>query len=898
MTSCEHQRWIFIASSRLICLLTLLFGPPLGAQEITLTGQVKDTVGVGIFPASAILYQLGDETSVITFGQADAEGYFTLALNTPLRLPVRLVVRSLGYATFTDTLATVPTAPLRITLKAKAFALRSLTVTGAPVVKSGDTTTFYTGAFATRQDFSIADVLRRMPGVEVAENGTVSYQGKRISEYTVEHLDLMGGRYNVINRNLPHQEVGKIQFIENHQRIRSLEGKEDSDAVKLNIDLKKEQVFTGEAKAAAAYAPLQGAVNVTPMLFQTGGQSVLDLQADALGKDLREDYAVLTVDEYIRRGYTASVTPEFSRILYPREIDLPSRFWLRNQGESLSLNHLRPVGKRDGLLRINASLYRLQLLHQSETQLSFLNGTSDRVDFTETFEATSTEKRLDVALTYERNAEKHYLKNSLRVTLDDLSGAGANAYPLRNAAVPQRSDNADYNIELRSHVVRTLRPDLTRQIEAYGIGVKSAQALDFSREGDRTTQALIFARYAGGGLHKYSFQRGKIRYWCSQYLDLKHESLTPTLRTAPSGTIPPGDDRPFTVTDFSGGGALGLSAKVAAWQLEMTTDLRYLRQGLEYEARQQRGIVAIEPELSVRYRPPSRWQYQFGAALKNDFTPLISQAPFFYFQDFRTLQNSIGITEKTLALRQYFQMEYQDPAEGLFARWRLHHSLRRNELRSEVIFTSPIARTLNQVFDPSWQNATTLSAGGSKAFRAAGLSLNFDGQAGRGRVPVVFNGVAANAIVRYAGFRAGLRYRPVDWFFLNLKHQQDYRLNQQRRSNRDEQPAVSASGRFSLSSIFTLGTVSLSASGEHFAQRLRDERLASTLFNLLARTTLANGRWSIEIEGRNLTNADFITYPLTTDVYSGFTRLPLRGRQLILSVRTSLSRPGAAPAAE
>ncbi len=44
--------------------------------------------------------------------------------------------------------------------------------------------------FSSAKDRTIGDVLKKMPGIEVAKNGSVSYNGKAINEFLVEGIDL------------------------------------------------------------------------------------------------------------------------------------------------------------------------------------------------------------------------------------------------------------------------------------------------------------------------------------------------------------------------------------------------------------------------------------------------------------------------------------------------------------------------------------------------------------------------------------------------------------------------------------------------------------------------------------------------------------------------------------
>jgi hypothetical protein len=101
-------------------------------------------------------------------------------------------------------------------------------------------------SFSKEQDRSIGDVLKRMPGIEVLPDGKILYQGKAINKYYIEGLDLLEGKYNLANDNLPYQEVSQVQILENHQPIKTLDSLQFSDRSALNIKL-KHLYFTGQA---------------------------------------------------------------------------------------------------------------------------------------------------------------------------------------------------------------------------------------------------------------------------------------------------------------------------------------------------------------------------------------------------------------------------------------------------------------------------------------------------------------------------------------------------------------------------------------------------------------------------------------------------------------------------
>ena len=103
-------------------------------------------------------------------------------------------VRCLGFAPACLRVSD-PTARLVVVLHELAEVLDEVTVKGrySGVVQRGDTVRFDIGHFKTGTETTVADVLRRLPGVEVADNGQVSYGGKAVDRVLLDGKDMFGG---------------------------------------------------------------------------------------------------------------------------------------------------------------------------------------------------------------------------------------------------------------------------------------------------------------------------------------------------------------------------------------------------------------------------------------------------------------------------------------------------------------------------------------------------------------------------------------------------------------------------------------------------------------------------------------------------------------------------------
>ena len=122
-----------------------------------------------------------------------------------------------------------------IKMQEQAIALKEVKVTPQRIREQGDTLTYSVESFKLKQDRSIADVIAKMPGLEVLPSGTIRYQGKAINKFYIEGMDLLGGKYAMASENLSADKVKSVQVYENHQPVKVLKDIKFSEQAALNL---------------------------------------------------------------------------------------------------------------------------------------------------------------------------------------------------------------------------------------------------------------------------------------------------------------------------------------------------------------------------------------------------------------------------------------------------------------------------------------------------------------------------------------------------------------------------------------------------------------------------------------------------------------------------------------
>ncbi len=222
---------------KFLTLLLLCFGMAVDClAQSTIAGVVCDSVSGETLMGVSVLLRRDGKT--LKFGRTDGEGAFTISADK-IEDTDLLQATYMGYRKKALTVKAFREGKNTLLISEEAFSLKEVKVQGSRVF-GRDTVTYDLTRFATERDNNLEDVLKKLPGVDVSKEGTVSYNGKDVSRFTVEGLDLTGGRYTQLTQNIRAKDVKKAEIVEHDQPIKALQDKTWTDNVGINIGLKDE----------------------------------------------------------------------------------------------------------------------------------------------------------------------------------------------------------------------------------------------------------------------------------------------------------------------------------------------------------------------------------------------------------------------------------------------------------------------------------------------------------------------------------------------------------------------------------------------------------------------------------------------------------------------------------
>ena len=185
----------------LLILFTLII---CHTQAQTLRGQVADSLTREPLPGATVTLHREGETSILDYAITDGGGRFSFK-----RSEVKALTISISYLGYKKkSLPAMVGEEMRIELLPDAITLKEVTIQSGRISMRQDTIKYDLARFATSKDNNVKDVLKKLPGIDVDENtGQISYQGKAISHFYVEGMDVTGGSYNQVNENRPSSSV-------------------------------------------------------------------------------------------------------------------------------------------------------------------------------------------------------------------------------------------------------------------------------------------------------------------------------------------------------------------------------------------------------------------------------------------------------------------------------------------------------------------------------------------------------------------------------------------------------------------------------------------------------------------------------------------------------------------
>ena len=195
----------------------------------TITGKVVDEANEAVIQATVSLLKT-DSTSV-THAVTNMNGQYTLTAPADGKYLVR--VTYVGYKTQVSsvTMAGKPVNLGTTSMKVDAVMLKGATVVKnqARVYSKGDTVIYNAGAYKTPEGSVVEELVKRLPGAQVSDDGTITINGKQVKKIKVDGKEFMTGDTQTAMKNLPTSIVERIKTYDEKSDLSRITGIDDGN---------------------------------------------------------------------------------------------------------------------------------------------------------------------------------------------------------------------------------------------------------------------------------------------------------------------------------------------------------------------------------------------------------------------------------------------------------------------------------------------------------------------------------------------------------------------------------------------------------------------------------------------------------------------------------------------
>jgi len=810
-------------------------------QAQTIRGQVTDSLTREPLPGATVTLHREGETSILDYAITDGEGWFSFKRSEVKALNISITY--LGYKK--KTLPAITNKEMRIELLPDAIALKEVTIQSGRISMRQDTIKYDLARFATSKDSNVKDVLKKLPGIDVDENtGQISYQGKAISNFYVEGMDVTGGSYNQVNENLKADAVESAEVIERHQPIRSLRNKVPTDKIAMNLKLKPEARAKWIWNTQAAFGYGDEALNdvrLNALQLAKGKQGLYTYKGNHSGKDLTIELEQLTSNDVHSSDQIPMLVgvPAFSMPLEKHRL-------LDNDTHLLSLNRIR---RKD---EIKQNRLSFRYLHDEQGRKQGTDETyhypSDTLRIVDTQDHRLRTDLLRADWDYEKNADQAFTRNVLTF----------------------QGKRADVWSEMRGDF------DLAQRIRTDQVEAENRFSTIYNEENHTWgLRSFLHYTYLPSSL-KFGDTKQDIdlhqAYTDNQFYYLrKRNGFGIELTTGINGRL-------TSMEDFKAHRLQLYAQPTFSWEKNNFRIAATPVVDWERYPNQKENQTHFNPRLYLRHNISSRWSIQASASLHHQSESPEAFYPSTYYADYRTLvkmKEEIGNIQSQSYM---LYTEYKRSVKEFF--WTLmlsHFNTRRDYLThtdyqgKDFVLTSLEHRNRTE----NYQVRSIIS----KGFYDWNLKASLEGIYQYGKGKQAGQGIIQPYESHWLSLKPKISWTPSAWF--SASYQSTLTRSKTRIST--SLPALwEMQQRLSIN----LGNDdwNLNLVGEHYYNELSaDERKSILLADVALQYNTGKWRWTGSLT--NLFNQDEYRYTTYSDIQSRTSWIKMRPREWLVSVQ-------------
>ncbi|MDE1207690.1 outer membrane beta-barrel protein [Tenacibaculum larymnensis] len=231
---------------KLLFIFTLFLTSSIFAQSypFKITGTINSEKDKTVIEAATVHVEKARDSSIVTYTISNDKGKFSLE-GKSFSKDVKLFISYVGMDSYSKSIELDKTSNLNlgtIFLKEESNLLSEVVIQSrAPITVKKDTLEFNVKSFKTKKDANVEDLLKKLPGVEVDEDGKITVNGKEVNKILVNGKPFFGNDPSITTKNLTKDIIEKVQITDTKSKSEAFTGeKGDANNKTINLTIKKE----------------------------------------------------------------------------------------------------------------------------------------------------------------------------------------------------------------------------------------------------------------------------------------------------------------------------------------------------------------------------------------------------------------------------------------------------------------------------------------------------------------------------------------------------------------------------------------------------------------------------------------------------------------------------------
>ncbi len=214
------------------------------SYRFNITGTIQSEKDKKPIEAATIHLEKVKDSTVLSYTISDEKGNFSLE-GKSYDKNMKLYISFIGMNNYSKLVSLDKESNIKlgvISLKEESNLLNEVVIKSrAPITVKKDTLEFNVKSFKTKKDANVEDLLKKLPGVEVDEQGKITVNGKPVNKVLVNGKPFFGDDPTITTKNLTKEIIEKVQITDSKSKSEAFTGeKGDANNKTINLTIKKE----------------------------------------------------------------------------------------------------------------------------------------------------------------------------------------------------------------------------------------------------------------------------------------------------------------------------------------------------------------------------------------------------------------------------------------------------------------------------------------------------------------------------------------------------------------------------------------------------------------------------------------------------------------------------------